>query len=46
MKEPNANGDGKSLAFLDGDFEFYCLQVKYPVWDSQNAFPSENESSV
>ena len=28
MKEPNANGDGKSLAFLDGDFEFYCLQLK------------------
>ena len=31
MKEPNANGDGKSLVIMGGNFEFYCLQRKNPV---------------
>ena len=31
MKDSNANGEAKSLAFNGWDFESYCLQLKIPV---------------
>ena len=46
LKEPNANGDGKSLAFNAWQFQILLFTAQKSTGNSQNVIPSGDETSV